>query len=53
MPLSKQFFEIEDVLELLEATVKNHYKVLIEGQTIYSRYFDQLIPLKIILIHMK
>ena len=48
MPLSKQFFEVEDVLELLETSVKNHYKVLMEGQVIYCRYFDELIPLKIV-----
>ena len=48
MPLDREFFEVEDTLDLLESSIKNHYKVLVEGQTIQCRYFDIDIPLKIV-----
>jgi len=47
MPLDKQFFDVEDTLDLLETSIKNYYKVLVEGQIIECRYFDIMIKMKI------
>jgi len=47
MPLDKQFFDVEDTLDLLETSIKNYYKVLVEGQIIRCRYFDTTIKMRI------